>query len=92
MDGRKETLSRALAEFLEIPKDLVLDIPKITMVGRNEFYLENHKGIIEYSTERLRINLSRGFIEIVGSNLEIRALYPDELQIAGTINGIRFLD
>ncbi|HHW61346.1 MAG TPA: sporulation protein YqfC [Syntrophomonadaceae bacterium] len=92
MQGRKESFNKVLAEFLEIPKDLVLDIPKITLIGRNEFYLENHKGIIEYTSQRLRINLSRGFVEILGDQLEIRALYPEELYIAGQISGIRFQD
>ena len=61
MDKRREAISKAMAEFLEIPKDLVLDLPKVTVIGRNELYLENHKGIIEYGLERLRVNLSRGF-------------------------------
>lgn len=92
MNKRKEILSTAVAEFLEIPKDLVLDLPKITVIGRNEFYLENHRGIIEYSTQRLRINLSRGFLEIQGDKLEIKALMPDEMKVWGDIRTIKYLD
>ncbi|HWQ75509.1 MAG TPA: sporulation protein YqfC [Syntrophomonas sp.] len=92
MEKNKDLISRAMADILEIPKDLVLDIPKITLIGKNEFYLENHRGIIEYSTQRLRINLSRGFLEISGKNLEIKALMPDEIKIEGEINAFRFVD
>ncbi|MDD4802696.1 MAG: sporulation protein YqfC [Syntrophomonas sp.] len=81
-----------MADFLEIPGDLVLDIPKLTITGREELYLENHKGIIEYSTVRMRINLSRGFLEVCGNNLMIMALMPDEMKIAGDIDSIRFVD
>ena len=92
MNKRREIISKAMADFLEIPGDLVLDIPKLTITGRDELYLENHKGIIEYSTVRMRINLSRGFLEIIGDNLEIQALMPDEMKVLGDISSIKFID
>ncbi|MEN6350026.1 MAG: sporulation protein YqfC [Syntrophomonas sp.] len=92
MKRRREVINKAITEYLEIPKDLVLDLPKVTVVGRNELYLENHRGIIEFSLNRLRINLSRGFLEIVGENLEIKTLMPDEMAVSGEISFIRYLD
>lgn len=92
MDKRKEALTKVVAEFLEIPKDLVLDLPKITIIGRNEVYLENHRGIIEYQPNRLRINLTRGFLEIEGSDLEIKTLMADEISINGQVNSVKYHD
>jgi sporulation protein YqfC len=92
MEKRREILSKAMADFLEIPKDLVMDIPKVTLIGRNELYLENHRGIIEYSLTRVRINLSRGYIEIEGEDMEIKALLPEELSLYGQIKSIKYLD
>jgi sporulation protein YqfC len=59
---------------------------------RNEFYLENHRGIIEFSSQRIRINLSRGFLELQGENLEIKALMPDEMKVLGEIRSINYID
>ncbi len=92
MEKRKEAFNRAMAELLEIPKDLVLDVPKVTLIGQNELYLENHRGIIEYRTDLLRLNISRGFIEIQGDDLEIKTLMPEELYITGVIHSILFRD
>ncbi len=92
MDSKRETLSKVMADFLEIPADIVLDLPKLTITGRNQMYLENHKGIIEYSATRMRINLTRGFLEINGENLEIQALMPDEMRIIGEIIMVKYLD
>lgn len=92
MDKRREIISKAMADFLEIPKDLVMDLPKLTVVGRNELYLENHKGIIEFTSQRIRINLSRGFLELQGENLEIKALLPDEMKVQGEIRMIKYND
>ncbi len=92
MENRREAFNKAVADFLEIPRDLVMDIPKLTLVGRNELYLENHRGIIQYNPQLLRINLSRGFLEIEGQDMEIRALMPEELYISGEIKSVRFRD
>jgi sporulation protein YqfC len=92
MTNRREIITKAMAELLEIPGDLVLDLPRLTITGRNELYLVNHKGIIEYSTVRMRINLSRGFLEVEGKNLEIQALMPDEMKVLGEISSIKYID
>lgn len=92
MDKRREIISKAMADFFEIPKDLVLDLPKLTIIGRNEFYLENHRGIIEFTSERIRINLSRGFLELQGEKMEIKVLMPDEMKVWGEIRSIKYLD
>ncbi|MEA4926357.1 MAG: sporulation protein YqfC [Syntrophomonadaceae bacterium] len=92
MDKRREIITKAMAELLEIPGDLVLDMPRLTITGRNELYLVNHKGIIEYSTERMRINLSRGFLEVLGNNLEIQALMPEEMKVSGDILSVKYID
>ncbi|MGI6452992.1 MAG: sporulation protein YqfC [Syntrophomonadaceae bacterium] len=92
MGNKKEILGKAMAEFLEIPKDIVLDLPKVTIIGHSELYLENHRGIIEYSLDRIRVNLIRGFMEIEGNNLQIRALMPEEMSITGEIRSIKYFD
>lgn len=92
MENRREAISRVMAELLEIPKDLVLDLPKITVIGRRELYLENHRGIIKYSRTCLHIGLVRGFLEIEGRELEIKALMPDEMSIIGEIYMLKFSD
>jgi len=92
MEKRKDVIRQAMAEFLDIPKDLVLDLPKVTIVGRTELYIENHRGIIEYNLNRLRVNLSRGFLEIEGIDMEIRALMADEMKVTGEILTVKYMD
>jgi len=92
MEKKKDSIRYAMAELLDIPKDLVLDLPKVTIIGRDELYIENHRGIIEYSLTRLRVNLSRGFLEVEGNNLEIKALMADEMKVTGEVLGIKYID
>lgn len=92
MSRRKELVNKIMTDFFEIPKDLVLDLPKITIIGRDELYLENHRGIIEYSPHRIRVNLIRGFLEIEGKDLVIKALLAEEMSITGEVYMVRFMD
>lgn len=90
MNNKREKINQVITDLLEIPRDLILDLPKLTVIGQEELYLDNHKGIIEYDSNRIRINLSRGFLEIQGTGLEIRAILPDEINICGHIKVIKY--
>lgn len=92
MDRKRERVNQFITDFLEIPKDLVLNLPKITVIGAREVYLENHRGIMEYREDLLRVNVARGYLEIRGANLEIKAILPDEMSIVGEIKSIAFVE
>ena len=88
----REVLGKVVTDWFELPGDLVLDLPKITLLGRNELTIENHRGIIECAPERMRINLARGYLEIQGKDLQIRSLCAEEIQLMGRVDQILFLE
>ena len=45
-----------VSKFLEIPREVISNIPKITITGFNEIMIENFKGIIEYEDYFARIS------------------------------------
>jgi len=49
----KKKIKRQFSEFLEIPGDVMLDLPKIVLVGNIKIFIENHRGILEYTTEKV---------------------------------------
>lgn len=87
-----DKLNWILTDMLELPKDLVLELPRITLIGQRELYLENHKGIIEYDSNQIKINLVRGYLEIEGLDMEIKFIIHDELSISGNIKALRFVE
>ena len=38
-----------MADAANMPKDVVLGVPILTMTGQNEVSVENYRGIIEYT-------------------------------------------
>jgi len=84
-------IQNQFAEALEIPQDALLDLPRITMIGDAQLYLENHKGIIEYSTEKIRVSVLGGSLEIIGKDLTLKNIKPDEIAAYGTIKQLVFV-
>jgi len=88
--GEKGELQRKVSDFLDLPKDTFVDLPRITLVGNIQLYVENHYGIIEYSQGVIRISSSRGEIVITGSELLIETILAEEISIVGKIEEIKF--
>ncbi|HZK38087.1 MAG TPA: sporulation protein YqfC [Clostridia bacterium] len=85
-------IKKGLAEILELPKDIILDLPKIIMIGNLQIYIENHKGILEYTDNRIRINTKNGILRIIGKNLMLKNIVAEEIFIVGEINQVEFID
>ncbi len=87
----KTAIKKELSRTFEIPEEVVLDIPLISFKGREEAVIENYRGIIEYSTEKMRINTASGVLKVTGDDLIIKCLDADNIVIAGKINSAEFL-
>lgn len=79
-----------LNEILEIPKELISNNPKITILGFEEMYIENYSGILEYEEFFIRINTKIGNININGFNLKLDEMTEDNLKITGKIENMDF--
>lgn len=77
-------------EYLEIPKEVISDIPKITMVGNEELIIENCKGILEYEEFFIKLNTSIGNLNINGFKLVLSKITEDNISIKGIIENIDF--
>ncbi|HHX17501.1 MAG TPA: sporulation protein YqfC [Clostridium sp.] len=91
VEKNKSSIKEKMSEFLELPKEIVLDLSKITMYGNNNVLIENYKGIIEYENDRLRINTKDGIIRVMGNKLFIKEITSEDLLIYGEITSIEFL-
>lgn len=92
MNVRKHSreIQEKLLRALELPDDVVLDLPKVTVIGDIQIYLENHRGIIAYSPTVVRIAVSIGEIQIDGEGLFIRTINRDEIYLEGRIYAVRY--
>jgi sporulation protein YqfC len=86
--GEHGKIRQKIAETLELPKDVVMDVPKVTLIGNVQLNIENHRGIVEYNENYIRINTSIGTLKITGSSLVIKDIVSDEIVLTGCIENI----
>ncbi|HBG22164.1 MAG: sporulation protein YqfC [Syntrophaceticus sp.] len=92
MSGDKKKHMESLANYLELPKDLLMNLSRITLIGDIQLHIENHRGIIEYTKEKIRISISMGELVIVGEDLVLRNIFPDEIAVEGKIKALNILE
>lgn len=54
---------------LDMPQDLTMEMPRITMIGQLQMYIENHRGVLWFSNQELRLLLTKGQLLIRGQIL-----------------------
>lgn len=71
-------------------KDICNDagLPVISMLGDCEVFIENYRGILEYSSEYLKVSTKIGNIRVSGSNLVIYHMNQDEILLRGCIGKV----
>lgn len=88
MVKKNERLREKIAETLELPKDIVMDVPKLTIIGNIQLNIENHLGIVEYTGTTIRINTTIGMFKINGENMVIKSITAEEVIIEGKIENL----
>jgi sporulation protein YqfC len=81
-------VKKRVAEVAELPKDIIMDAPRVIMTGNFQFNIENHRGLIEYGCNCIRINTSIGVYKVTGSDLSISSIAPEEIIITGNIEDV----
>lgn len=90
-EKQKPHFREKVAELLELPKEVVMNIPKLTIVGKGNLFIENYKGIIEYDTGRIRVNTALGIISISGEHMTIKEITSEDIMVDGEIESLEFI-
>ncbi|UJL44877.1 sporulation protein YqfC [Virgibacillus sp. NKC19-16] len=80
-----------LVKYLALPSDVMLELPRITIIGQIHVYIENHQGLATYSDTELRLKTNKGFIQITGSSFVLKMMLPEEILLEGTITEVKFI-
>lgn len=83
-------LLRRLTQTFDLPQDLVFDLPRITVVGGLQMTIENHRGLVEFSSTRVTVATARGRVVIAGEELRIGVVHDEEITVTGQLGSISF--
>lgn len=79
-----------ILEKIDLPKDVVMDLPKITIIGDNEITIENHEGIESFEDECIKIKTNNGIIKIEGQNFEILYIASETIVLSGKFKSVDY--
>ena len=90
MEDKFQKGKERILNKLDFPHDISLDLPKIIVIGNREIIIENHKGIIFFETNMVKINSRIGPIVIEGEGFEILFIAETSITISGNFKGISY--
>ena len=85
---------RAKRKFKEFLPETAVDpelfpiVPIVELAGSHRVLVENHLGVIQYSTEKIGIKMKYGEIQINGCGLTLEQMTRVKLVVTGRIDGI----
>jgi sporulation protein YqfC len=82
-------LRQEISEILELPLDVSMDLPKVTIVGDLGVLIQNHRGLIQYSPEKIVIGVGKGQIAILGRGLEIEEVSKEDMIVRGNLGSVQ---
>lgn len=83
-------IKKDVVEGLDLPKDILYGAVIVTAMGPYEAYIENYKGIMEYTDCKIKIQTKNCRLEILGKQLLIAYYTNEEMKITGTIQSINY--
>ncbi|HOL50794.1 MAG TPA: YabP/YqfC family sporulation protein [Bacillota bacterium] len=90
-EARSARIKERMSDALGVPKDVALDLPRLSLEGNARLVMENHKGLIEYSADRLCIQTTVGQVSIVGRKLVLRGINRERIVVEGRFDSPEFL-
>lgn len=93
-DMRKPSINKkkeSLVESLQLPKDVCLGALRVTLTGNSEAWIENYRGILEYTESSILLQGKTCQVCFEGSRLSIDYYTNEDMKISGSIAAVRFL-
>ena len=80
-----------MAQKMDLPQDVMMDLPRITMIGQIHIYIENHRGLLAFTDKELRLLLKQGQLLIKGKSFVIKTILPEEILLEGKIDQVIYI-
>ena len=80
-----KNIKHTIWDSISLPKDVMDGAMIITLTGNKEVFVENYKGIIEYTCKTIRLQAKHQQVLFEGMNLCIEYYTNEDMRISGII-------
>ena len=85
-DGLKK-----VCDIFDVPYDAVGNVPRVTLVGEEEAYIENFLSLEDYKKDSVKLKCKNSVIAVSGENFSIKAIKEGCILISGKISALKFI-
>ena len=86
--GKVYRILEHMADRAELETEPMPAQPIVEIAGDQRVLVENHRGIIAYSTEKVLVNVAFGTVCICGCGLRLIRMTREQLVIRGRIDAV----
>ncbi|WP_439649654.1 sporulation protein YqfC [Gracilibacillus salinarum] len=86
----KEKFMRAITRTFDLPSEVTLELPRITMIGSIHAYIENHQGLVVFSSQELLLKVHQGFVRVKGEAFVLKMMIDKDILLEGKIQDVTF--
>ncbi len=81
-----------MTQKMDLPQDVMMDLPRITMIGQVHIYIENHRGLLTFSDGEVRLLIKGGQLLVKGKAFVIKTILPEEILLEGKIDKVIYIN
>lgn len=70
------------------PREVVADVPRVTLVGNESLWIEQHHGLMGYQPGEVVLRTAGGLLRVTGDGLRFRMYSSQEAMLCGRIDSI----
>lgn len=87
--SRLSEIKKSIVQKFELSPEAVGCL-RLTVIDKTNVYIENHRGICEYTQKRVGINGDKFLVVISGSALQLERFGRDNVAIIGDIQSVQY--
>lgn len=88
--SNKSPKKEKIVETFQLPKDVCLGALRVTMTGNSEAWIENYRGILEYTGSMILLQGKNCQVCFEGSRLSIDYYTNEDMKISGCITCVKY--
>lgn len=88
---KNNVFKKEIIDTLKLPKDVCMGALRVTLTGNTEAWIENYRGILEYTEQTILLQTKTCQVCFEGSKLSIDYYTNEDMKISGCISCVRYL-
>ena len=73
------------------PREVTSNVPRVTLTGQERLHVEQHRGLIAYSSEEIIFRTAVGLLRTAGAELRFTLYNAGEALVDGRIDVVEYV-